>query len=250
MYLAYFDESGDTGLVGTSPSVFYVIACVLVRDAQWNDALNLLVRIRRRMKTKFGIPTIPEIKATDFRKGQGPLVHLGWSVQQRSQLFCQLLAWEHRLNLQTFAIAIDKRTLHAGRNPREVAWQYTLQRVDSFCRHNGEMAMLFPDAGHGFFIRKMVRRLRRFQLVAGRFGGTLNIRAERIIEDPNDRHSQDSYFIQLADWNAYAAHRSHYLDPRLAEFAHAWDQLQHCHLLAVNRLRLHLNPPPAIVRYL
>lgn len=148
MYLAYFDESGDTGAAGSSPSTFYVIACVLVRDIHWNKALDLLVRIRKRMKAMFGIATTPEIKATDFRRGRGPLLHLGWSVQRRAQLFTQLLGWEHRLGLNTFAVAVDKRTLQAGRDPREVAWH-----------------------------------------------------------------------------------------------------LQHCHLLDVNRLRQHLSPPPAIVRY-
>jgi hypothetical protein len=249
MYLAYFDESGDSGPVPTSPTKFYVISCVLVHEAVWLNSLDLLVKIRRRLKTRFGIAVIPEIKATDFRRGQGPLRHLPWSAVQRAELFCKLLSVQPRLNVQTFAIAIDKSRLHAGRDVREVAWQYTLQRVDTFCRKQAERAVLFPDAGHGFFIRKLVRKLRRHQVIDGRFGGKLSIPSNRIVEDPNDRPSHDSYFIQLADWNAFAAHRSQYVDPRLVEFAAAWDSLGQSRLLPVNRVRQGINAPPGIVVY-
>jgi hypothetical protein len=34
MYLAYFDESGDSGLVG-SPTKFFVLSCVLVHQDDW-----------------------------------------------------------------------------------------------------------------------------------------------------------------------------------------------------------------------
>jgi hypothetical protein len=48
------------------------------------------------------------------------------------------------------------------------------------------------------------------------------------LEDPNDRLSHESLFIQLADWNAYAALRSNYLAPKVASFATAWDNLSPC----------------------
>ena len=252
MYLAYFDESGDSGVTAASPTRFYVIACVLIHEAVWLDALDLLVRIRRRLKTVFGIYVTPEIKATDFRWGSGPLQHLKWSAAQRADLFCRLLSIENRLNVQSFAVAINKaklQKLHPGRDPREVAWQYTLQRVDTFCRKQDERAALFPDAGHGFFIRSMVRRLRRHQVITGHFGGALNIKADRIIEDPSDRHSHDSYSVQLADWNAFAAHRSQYVVPKTSDFAGAWDQLGPSRLLAVNRFRHGVSSAPAIVQY-
>jgi len=250
MYLAYLDESGDPGPVATSPTNFYVVGCVLIHDRAWHENLEKLVKLRRWLRTKYGMRARDEIKATDIRRGQGPLAPLRWSQAERDKFYGALLAIQSRMNLKAFAVAVDKRKLAAGRDPREAAWQYTFQRVDSFCKQLGELATIYPDAGNGFFLRKLLRRVRKYQQITGRYGGSLSIPAERIVEDPNERASHDSFFIQLADWNAYAAHRSSYIDPRLPGIAGLWDRLGTARLLEVNRVRLKASAaPPGIVLY-
>jgi hypothetical protein len=247
VYLAYFDESGDSGAIDRSPTRFFVLACVLVHEAVWLENLNSLVHFRSLLRRRYGISRNAELKANEIRKGRGPLTDLHWFSERRGRMFRYLMLLQrNKLNLKTFAVAIDKGRLQADRDAREVAWQYTLQRVDTFCRKTGDFACLFPDAGHGYFIRRLVRRLRRHQVIEGRFGGLLKINAERIVEDPNERRSHDSYFIQIADWNAYAAHRSTHIDPAHAAFAGAWDELGDARLVQVNALR---GGPPGIVRY-
>ena len=247
MYLAYFDESGDSGALPASPSRFYVVSCVLIPDHDWADTLNFWVRLRKYLMTKHGIRPRAEIKATDIRRGQGPLAHLRWSPAKRDEFYCNLMKCQaKRPTLTTFAVAINKQTLGPHRDPKDVAWEFALQRVDTFCRKRNELAMLFPDAGHGFYLRKLVRRRRRHQLIPGRYGGTLRIPNERLIEDPNDRPSHDSYLIQLADWNAFAAHRSTYVDPRTGGIAPIWDCLGNARLMDVNRLA---GGPPGIKLY-
>ncbi|MGH7718693.1 MAG: DUF3800 domain-containing protein [Gemmatimonadaceae bacterium] len=86
------------------------------------------------------------------------------------------------------------------REPRETAWEFAIQRVNRYCEDYDERAMLFPDEGHSPFIRRLLRRMRRFQHVPRRWGGgSFTLPTARIVEDPNDRQSHDSYFIQLAD---------------------------------------------------
>lgn len=247
MYLAYFDESGDSGPVSRSPTKFFVLACILIPETAWLENLNTLIEFRKTLRRRYGIPLNSELKANHVRRGRGALKALGWSRARRAKMFEYLLYLQNRkMTLSTFAVAIDKSKLQAGRDARAVAWQYTLQRVDTFCRKNESLACLFPDAGHGYFIRRMVRRLRRHQQIEGRFGGLLNIEAERIVEDPNERDSQDSYFVQMADWNAYAAHRSNYVHPIDPGYVSAWDKLGDTQLREVNKLR---GGPPAIVIY-
>ena len=247
MHLAYFDESGDSGRLPQSPTRFFVLACVLMHESAWRKNLDTTLTLRRRARQAAGIPVTAELKASHIRKGRGALQPLRWSPERRGKFLGQLLRWQDKhLDLRTFAVAVDKQILPAGRDPREVAWQYTLQRVDTFCRKSGSNAMLFPDAGHGYFIRRLVRRVRRHQLIQGRYGGLLQIRADNIVEDPNDRQSHESLFIQLTDWNAFAALRSIYVDPLLPAFATAWDQLGGSLLLEVNAIR---GGPPGIVRY-
>jgi hypothetical protein len=245
-HLAYFDESGDTGLI-SSPTRFFILACVLVPELQWLASLDELVRMRRWLKNAFAIATRPEIKATDIKKARGPFKGRGMSHQRRMRILGGLMRFQAaRLqNHKVFAIAIDKAK-YPGDDVRATAWQYALQRVDRFCKAADSRAILFPDEGHGVFIKRLTRRYRRFQNISGAFGGTLRIPLLRVLEDPNDRQSHDSYFIQLADWNAYAAHRSQHVDPVAGVPVDLWDRLAGCLLLEVNAVR---GGPPAIVRW-
>jgi len=77
MYAAYFDESGDSGIVG-SPTTFFVLACVLVHETTWLDALDALIGLRRDLKGRHGIPMRPEIEGKHFKNGRGVFDSLGW----------------------------------------------------------------------------------------------------------------------------------------------------------------------------
>lgn len=245
-HLAYFDESGDAGLKN-SPTQYFVLACVLVPETEWLTSLDALVALRRGLHTTYGVKTRPEMKSTDIRRGRGPLLGLNFAPTQRMRLFRGLMIYQARRlpSIRTFAVAIHKANCAAkGRDPRETAWQFALQRVDRFCRSSDSRAILFPDEGHGPFVKRLTRRFRRFQNIPGAFGGSRRIPLHRVLEDPNDRESHDSYFIQLADWNAYAAHRSSHVAPLPGVRPDLWDSLGGCHLLDVNAVR---GGPPAIV---
>lgn len=103
--------------------------------------------------------------------------------------------------------------------------------------------ILLPDEGHGDFIRKKIRLMRRFSQVPSAFGGpTLARNAENIVEDSSDRRSTESFFIQFADLNAYAAFRKVF--PGAAFGPDVWDALGECRVMEVNSLR---GGPPGIV---
>src|SRR5690349_16107338 len=46
MYLAYFDESGDSGIVN-SPTRFFVLSCVMLHHKEWKATLDGLITMRR-----------------------------------------------------------------------------------------------------------------------------------------------------------------------------------------------------------
>jgi len=54
MYLAYLDESGDTGLVN-SPTAYFVLSCVLVHESNWLESLNC----KKEQPKKDGKPVMP-----------------------------------------------------------------------------------------------------------------------------------------------------------------------------------------------
>ena len=89
--------------------------------------------------------------------------------------------------------------------------------------------------------------MRRYHNVPRHWGGgTIAFPIHRIVEDPNERESQDSYFIQLADWNAYAAFHSQYVSPIRSVPADLWDELGNLFVKEVNTVR---GGPPGIVLY-
>ncbi len=248
MYLAYLDESGDAGLE-RSPTRFFVLACVLVHESVWLESLDTLVRMRRRLRTDYLIPTRPEIKAIDIRKAAGVFRSLGWSRGRRMQLFRDFLQFQQReLRTSAFAVAVEKRlAAQRGWDSRFAAWTFALQRINRFCEDHAEWATIYPDEGHGPFIRKRIRHMRRHHVIRGHWAPRrIEFPLQRVVEDPNERASHDSYFIQLADWNAYAAHRSKYVDPKASIPADLWDELSGSLVMAVNRVR---GGPPGIVRY-
>jgi len=246
VYLCYFDESGDHGFVN-SPTKFFVLACTMVHESNWLSTLDQLIALRRTLRKTYGLSSTAELKAQHLARGGGSLRGLKLTKRQRHAMYRLLMAQQASLPVLNFAVAIDKAAA-APKNwdPRESAWTFALERVHNFCTKvaGDEHVTIFPDDGHGVFIRKRLRAIRRHHVVGGHFGGSLKIPVDRIIEDPNDRASHHSYFIQLADWNAYAAHRSKYVAPLPRFPGDLWDALGATLLLPVNSLR---GGPPGIV---
>lgn len=246
MYLAYTDDSGDSGFV-RSRTTFFVISCVLIHESQWRSNLDRIIALRQELKKGFNIPVRSELKAVHFIYGRGPLKNM--RPQRRIELFERVLGFEaHNLEVTNFAVAIAKERIKVRQtnNPRDWAWTILTQRLDTFCRKHEPpgRVILLPDEGHGPLVRKIMRKARRFQIIKGFYGGQLDIPAAHLVEDPFDKQSSESYFTQLADWNAYAAHRYREVDPVKRAPSDLWDRLGNTRLLDVNELT---GGPPGIV---
>ncbi|HDM75204.1 MAG TPA: DUF3800 domain-containing protein [Deltaproteobacteria bacterium] len=248
MFLAYLDESGDSG-ISNSPTRFFVLACVLVHDQNWLNTLNSLIDLRRTLKRNYGIPIRQELKGKHFKNGHGAFESLSISLNRRLKIYEEVLEFQSQcLDIKTFAIAIEKGMAYqrGWSDPRLAAWTFALQRINRFCQDYREKALIFPDEGHGFFIRTRLRHMRRYHKIPSYFGTeAIDFPTDFIVEDPNERVSHRSFFVQLADWNAYAAHRSRYVDPK-GMIDDLWDELKSVRLYEVNALR---GGPPGIVKY-
>ena len=249
MYLAYLDESGDAGGAG-SPTGFFVVACVVIDATQWLDALDSLTYWRRCLRAAHSISTRAEIKASaGFLRGGGPFKESDLDRAARMALYADGL--QHvvaNIPAHVFAMAIDKAPAaqRGWSDPRIPAWTFAFQRLQTFAGVRQDHVIVFPHDGHEFLLRRLLRKGRRYHQIGGHFGSVLQLPMSRIVEDPNSRKSHESYFIQLADWLAFAAHRSRHVDPKGPFSAGLWDEVAGLHLADVNRLR---GGPPAIVKY-
>jgi hypothetical protein len=184
MYLAYTDESGDSGYEN-SPTKYMVICCVLIYETDWLGILEKLITLRQELKKEYGIPVRSELKAEHLVYGRGPLKDLGLNRIKRVNIYGELLDFEAKnLEIRTFAIAIAKEriTSKSTNDPRARAWEYLTQRLDTFCRKCDppDRIILLPDEGHGYMVRRIMRKARRFQKIKGFYGGILDIKAQHL----------------------------------------------------------------------
>ncbi len=249
VFIAYVDESGDNGLQPNSSGVF-ILSCVLTHESSWLQNLDSLISLRRYLKQRWNINPRKELKAQYFRWGHGAFSGLNVALHDRMNIYKDVMEYQaNNTTLINFAACIDKPKINSTTHDiRYWAWMIILQRINRFCIDRAEnRAIIFPDEGNFHFARRLMRQMRRIHTIKGHYGGKLNIPTQLIVEDPHCIKSSDSYFIQLADLNAYAARRSQYIEPTRKVRRDLWDKLGATLLLDVNKLTG--GYPPGIVKW-
>ncbi len=239
MYLAYVDESGDRGPAG---SRFYVLACVLVRSSQWARCFEGIISFRRFLKPTTDLPLPSAVKANYLVNNSGDIRSLNLSEKARRFIYRGLIQLQRKQALKTFAIVINKELLLRRRpnpDPMVYAWEYLIQRLENLTRRPQDQVTIFHDEGELETIRKIARRFRRFGTAGSLFGGSYRIPPfAGLLDDPVSRNSRHSYFLQLADLDAYAAfRRTCPPPPRTVQIVsyNTWDLLGSARFAAANK---------------
>jgi hypothetical protein len=238
MFFCYFDESGDSGLDAASPTRTFTLCGILIDDAKWLSALDKTIAFRRFLRDKFHISPRAELKASWLVHNKGDIRNAGLTYTARLAAYKAAMRFQRKVGIfRVFAVVIVKdRIKKRPFDVRESAWRYALQRLERFGTAAKDNLHVLPDEGHGEFIRKKIRVMRRFNQVPSAFGGpSLERHAENIVEDSSDRRSRESFFIQLADLNAYAAFRKVFPGATFGE--DIWDELGDARVAEVNQVR-------------
>ncbi|MDP8943296.1 MAG: DUF3800 domain-containing protein [Actinomycetota bacterium] len=204
------DESGDPGVGVGSPTPTYTVSAVFVHDTQWVSLFEDLLRFRRYLRDNFGLRMRAEMKASELVRGSGPWADLGLGDRVRKRIYRSFMRFQGKTGaVLTFAVVIDKNHCRDTDHARDIAWRYAFQRVERTMNARNERVMLVPDSGQFHWIRRLSREMRRFSQVGSMLGTGSLARPliQVLIDDPVERDSRESYLIQLADLNAYAAYR-------------------------------------------
>jgi hypothetical protein len=251
MYLAYVDDSGDLGTYAPGGgSLTYTLGCVLVEDSAWNGAFESLLLLRRFLNAKLGVPVRAEIKSNHLVRNGGPFHARPQSEKTRRNIYRMHLRVLPKNGLQAFAVVVDKQlcaTRYPGRDPREMAWETLLQRLERTSSSWTTPFMILHDEGENDLVRKWVRKARRHLTAGSAFGtGSLTFAAKWFIDDPVPKQSHHSYFIQVADLVAYAAFRKLHASPHAKPVVPTtmWDAIGTARLSVVNYMS---GGPPGIV---
>ncbi len=211
----------------------------LIHDKDWLAVLDELISFRGYLRDQFRIHSLAELKANWLLHRKGDFKNSPLSFDARMRVYRSALRFQRKCGkIQTFAIVIHKHRLKKQTKGilRSFAWTFAIQRLERFGRDEGENVHVLPDEGHGPFIKRKLRQMRRFNSVSKAFGtGWFDRKAENILEDSSDRKSHESYFIQLADLNAYAASRHVY--PGAMFGGSYWEELGDSRIKDVNKVK-------------
>jgi Protein of unknown function (DUF3800) len=210
MYLLYVDESGDCGLQN-SPSRYFVLTGLVVHELRWHRYLGQIIGFRQRMKQSYGLKLREEIHAAHFITKPGDLVRI--KRQDRLAIlrhFADELATMTEISV--INVVVDKSSKAVGYDVFEMAWKVLIQRFENTMANRNfpgpvnpdERGMLFPDNTDNKKLTKILRKLRHYNPVPNQIdAGYRNLSVKNIIEDPNFRSSDDSYFVQASDLCAF-----------------------------------------------
>jgi len=221
-----------------SPTGVFALSGILIHDKHWLSALDQTVAFRRYLKDNFNISPRAELKASWLVHNKGDIRKAGLSYPARMAAYMAAMRFQRKIGVfRVFTVLIKKNAI--AKRPadvREICWRYAIQRLERFGTAEKDNIHIVPDEGHGDFIKKKIREMRRFHFVPSAFNSdTLERKAENIVEDPSNRSSRESYFVQLADLNAYAAFRKVYPGANFDESY--WDELGPARVNEVNHLR-------------
>jgi hypothetical protein len=212
MYLMYVDESGDVGLVN-SPTRFFVLTGLVVRDLRWRSCLDELIFFRRRMRVRFGLKLREEIHSAAMINRPGELARIPRNERLNIlRLFALQIAT--MMDLSVINVVVDKQNKPATYDVFDRAWCALIQRFENTMRYGNfpgpadpnERGMLFPDNTDDRKLTRLTRQMRRYNPVPSSPAtgvGFRNLPLNHIIEDPNFRNSEHSYFVQAADLAAF-----------------------------------------------
>jgi hypothetical protein len=219
MFLIYVDESGDNGL-NNSPSKYFVLSALIMHENVWQDFLNDLINFRRALKLRYGLKMSEEIHASEFINGY-PKLKQSITRNDKLDLLKKCLKWlDERNDISIITIKCDK-SKNSNKDIFEYTWGVLFQRIDQTLNKNnfpnstgGDKGMIIADNTDGGKLTKLLRKMRRFNLVpnAMYFGaGSRNMPLRSIIEDPVLRNSANSYLHQMVDVVVYFARQ--YFEP-------------------------------------
>lgn len=214
MDLAYVDESGSAGY---GSSLTFTLGCVVVQSERWPDVFDDFIDFRRFIRSRFGVPVRAEIKANYLLHNGGPFRAHPLGENARFAIYRAHMRLMAKLGLRVFAVVVKKDDLTAAgvtTDPRAIAWEYLLQRLERMSTKGNTPVMLIHDEGEALLVRSYARKARRAGTAGSALGtGMLRRPARLLVDDPVPRQSHQSYFLQAADLVAYAAFRHVYPPP-------------------------------------
>ena len=180
-------------------------SALLVPEDTWQKYFDGFREFRRRLKASDGIFVHKEFHAWKFVSGRGQIADRVVPKGRRAEIFKETL--DHVATMPGVKIM----NAFFPHKHDELAFEYLLNRINMNMQKSIGRALIISDKGKEAKYTRLARKIHVFNPIPSNQGAwadsgstTKNIPIDRIIEDPFFKDSDQSYFIQLADFCAYA----------------------------------------------
>ncbi|SKB81971.1 DUF3800 domain-containing protein [Dyadobacter psychrophilus] len=159
-----------------------------------------------------------EIHASVFINGN-PNLRAGISKNHKILILRECLRFLNtRSEISIVTVRIEKNSDYTN-DVFEFAWKLLIQRIDNTLKAGNfpgklkaDKGLIITDNTDEIKLRKLLRKMRRFNFVPSKFGrASIDAKITSIIEDPVSRDSKSSYIHQMADVVCYFARQ--YYEP-------------------------------------
>ena len=179
--IAYFDESGDDGLINYSSNIFILTATYMSSD-DWNQNFNKLKSFRKFLKEKYNIPIKEEFHTAHFFKDKDPYRKYKLTNIERKEIVYWYAKAIGVLNIEIINTIIDKNNIaKKDYNILANALTYTIQRIEN---SSNWKYIIISDKGRISIMKKTARAIQRYNPILSNFyQGYYNIPIKNMIED-------------------------------------------------------------------
>ena len=210
MYFLYADESGDVGIKG-SPTEYFCLSGFVVHELRWQETLEKIIEFRRGIRDKYGFKLREELHAQVLMQKPGEMARIPKSI--RLKILKETLIFQSTLvDVSVINVVVNKSNYSQGADIFDIAWQTLIQRFHNTLENKNfpgsinldDRGILFVDQTDEVKLRLLLRKMRRYNPIPSMYGDSVvKSKITTIVEDAIHRNSLHSYFIQLADVNAY-----------------------------------------------
>jgi hypothetical protein len=208
MYLAYYDESGDDGLPGSSP--LFVLTAMYIHHQNWKQSFNSFKDVRKLYKEAYGLPIKFEFHTRNLLSNKDPYRSLNYSDETRIQMFELLLNIISTYQIKVINVVINKREI---RSPKydilENALKYSITRIENDLRQmdDSNRFMIISDEGRIGKMQKIARKIQAYNPIPSHYSNIpYRNEIKSLIEDPLSKNSAESHFIQFCDAISYVVY--------------------------------------------
>lgn len=196
MWFAYIDESKEAGDL-------FIYTAIVTNGERWASTFDKVKDFRKKLKSDHGIYMSKELHAWKFAAGKGEIADHPIYKPERAAIFREVL--QFITDSKCFVVVSS-----CNRN-EQYAFERLMNRINRTAEARKQSVLLFFDQGEEAEITRRIRKMRVHNPIPSRFGhwkGTSNVTKSiplsHCVEDPIFKDSKASYFIQLADFCAYA----------------------------------------------